>query len=234
MIYLRHQKMQHTQDGQTLIETMVAIFILVTGIVAALGLSIFAFNTSNNVTQQIIATGLAREGIEAVKNIRDTNWLQQTTIDANCYNYVNTSANDAKCYRNWETQWINISPPSGSKPYALSIDPTDPNFWQIKTDAQSKFGLQFNPNFSSPSFKGFYSTDVNNPQLDGTANFYRTVTITEIKTSPFDVDAAFPELLVDSQVWWRGAKCPTSSTYAGALSSCRIDIQTYLTNWKNY
>ena len=56
------------------------------GVSSAVGLAIYAFNSSSSVTKQIIATGLAREGIEAVKNMRDTNWLQQTTIDTNCYN----------------------------------------------------------------------------------------------------------------------------------------------------
>ena len=59
--------------GQTLIETLAAVFILVMGVSASVGLAIYAFNTSGGVVKQIIATGLAREGLEAVRNMRDSN-----------------------------------------------------------------------------------------------------------------------------------------------------------------
>jgi len=83
-----------------MIETMVAVFILVTGVTAALGLAVYAYSASTNIVKQIIATGLAREGLEAVKNMRDTNWLQQTTIDTSCFNYLSLDQT-ANCYKNW-------------------------------------------------------------------------------------------------------------------------------------
>src|SRR6266403_2545802 len=87
-------------EGQTLIETMVAVFILVMGVTAATGLAVYALSTSTNVTKQIIATGLAREGIEAMKNMRDTNWLQGTLVS--CTDVSGTGIS-AKCYPAWDT-----------------------------------------------------------------------------------------------------------------------------------
>ncbi len=227
----------HHQDGQTLIETMVAIFIMVMGITAALSLALFAYSSSSAVTKNIIATGLAREGIEAVKNMRDTNWLQGTINDPvsnppGCHSFTNGSQN-AKCYRTWENQWMDISTGGGSKIFVLSINPTDPKFWQFKGQAGNTSGLQFDPDSSGVGFKGFYSTDVNNPVANGTADYKRSITITESANSPFDQDTG-PLLLVNSQVWWTDKKCALVQTFAAALPGCRLELQTYLTNWKNY
>ena len=55
----------------------------------------------SDITKQIIATGLAREGIEAVKNMRDTNWLKDTLSVNGCYDFATGQANQANCYVNW-------------------------------------------------------------------------------------------------------------------------------------
>src|SRR4051812_47761986 len=96
----KYQSFSTRHKGQTLIETVAGIFILVMGITAAVSLAIYALGASTNITKQIIGTGLAREGVEAVKNMRDTNWLKLTSIDTNCYDYT-TGANSAKCYKDW-------------------------------------------------------------------------------------------------------------------------------------
>lgn len=60
--------------GFTLLETIIAVAILATGIVASLTLiskSIQSVSLSQN---RLIATYLANEGMELVRNIRDNNW----------------------------------------------------------------------------------------------------------------------------------------------------------------
>lgn len=64
-----------TQRGVSLIETLVALFILVLGVTAALSLVGYVSNITAATRYKIIATNLAREGIEAVRNIRDSNWV---------------------------------------------------------------------------------------------------------------------------------------------------------------
>lgn len=110
---------RYFEFGQTIIETMSAIFILIMGVTSALGLAIYANSSSTMITKQIIATGLAREGVEAIKNMRDTNWLKQGAIDKNCYNYASSTPagigpvpatcpgstlTASCCYRNWLTE----------------------------------------------------------------------------------------------------------------------------------
>jgi hypothetical protein len=55
---------------------MTAIFILSVGVGAALSLMNQTLATGSVIEQRLIASYLAQEGIEIVRNIRDTNWLQ--------------------------------------------------------------------------------------------------------------------------------------------------------------
>lgn len=65
----------YNQRGISLIETLVALFILAIGITAALSLVGYVSSITASTKNKIIATNLAREGVEAVRNIRDSNWL---------------------------------------------------------------------------------------------------------------------------------------------------------------
>lgn len=62
--------------GFTLLETIVAIGILTTGILSVVALMSYNLNQANALKNRVIATSLAEEGIEVMRNIRDTNWLQ--------------------------------------------------------------------------------------------------------------------------------------------------------------
>ena len=71
---------KQSSEGFTLIETLISIAVFTIGIMAALGLSVSNYNDSQDNLDRIMATNLARESIELVKNVRDSNWLK---IDAN-------------------------------------------------------------------------------------------------------------------------------------------------------
>lgn len=250
----------HLEIGQTLIETVIAIFILVSGISAVVGLAVFAFSSSQNVSKQLVAVGLAREGIEAVKNIRDLNWLRQITINNNCYN-PKTGNNDAYCYANWQSQAVNINPvglPACSLPtrnglpnasggscqaYRLRFD-LGGLFWDLENAANNRFGLNFNSSTSLPSFLGYYDFP-NSAGVDHTnasSDYARQIVIIEDNgvpqygsgaNNPFNKAVTGVRLLVVSRVWWADKKCPRSNGWPG-LGRCSVEIRTYLTNWKNY
>jgi len=59
----------------TLIETAVAIFVLTVGILTVSSLISYLLSISSIASQKLIASYLAQEGIEIVRNIRDTNLL---------------------------------------------------------------------------------------------------------------------------------------------------------------
>lgn len=57
-----------------MLELIVAIFIIITGLVAAASLMSYSISAVIIGKSQIIATSLAQEGLEVVRNIRDNNW----------------------------------------------------------------------------------------------------------------------------------------------------------------
>lgn len=69
-----------TAAGFTLIEVLIALAVFTIGIVAAFGYAVSNQEIVRNNFDRYLAINLAREGIEIVKNARDSNWLK---IDAN-------------------------------------------------------------------------------------------------------------------------------------------------------
>ncbi len=63
--------------GQGMMEIIVAIAVITTGIAGAVTLTYSNLKGSQSSVMQITAANLAREGLEVVRNIRDENWLRQ-------------------------------------------------------------------------------------------------------------------------------------------------------------
>lgn len=59
----------------TLLETIVAIYVLLLGLVSAIALSSQSLSIALTFKQSLVATNLAQEGIELVRNKRDSNYL---------------------------------------------------------------------------------------------------------------------------------------------------------------
>jgi prepilin-type N-terminal cleavage/methylation domain-containing protein len=69
--------------GFTLIELLAAIAVFFIGILAAFSLSLNNLNTVKENYNRVVAADLAREGIEIVRNIRDSNWLaREANVDS--------------------------------------------------------------------------------------------------------------------------------------------------------
>lgn len=63
-------------NAQSLVETVVAVAIIMIGVVSTLTLAFATVRAGTESEARVIAVNLAREGIEVVKNIRDSNWLE--------------------------------------------------------------------------------------------------------------------------------------------------------------
>jgi prepilin-type N-terminal cleavage/methylation domain-containing protein len=74
-------KNQNTKGGFTLLETMVAIFILTISITGPMVFAQSGLRTAFLARDQITAFFLAQDAIETIKNIRDTNGLDPTGPD---------------------------------------------------------------------------------------------------------------------------------------------------------
>lgn len=67
-------KIRNTK-GFTLVETLLGLMILTIAIVAATSLLIGLIQSNKKIVENLQAHYLAQEGLEAVRNIRDTNWM---------------------------------------------------------------------------------------------------------------------------------------------------------------
>lgn len=74
----------HRRDrrGQSLIEAIVALGIISTAISSALSLAVSSLSAEKDSGAAVTAGNLAREGIEVVRMIRDSNWLAGNAWDA--------------------------------------------------------------------------------------------------------------------------------------------------------
>jgi prepilin-type N-terminal cleavage/methylation domain-containing protein len=63
----------------TLVEVLIALFILTTALVAGLSTVNSGLSLTQVAKSKLIAANLTQEGIEIVRNIRDNNWLEQRT-----------------------------------------------------------------------------------------------------------------------------------------------------------
>lgn len=59
----------------TLVETIIAALIVVTALVGIISLLFYSYSAGGEANQYILAISLAREGIEVIRGIRESNWL---------------------------------------------------------------------------------------------------------------------------------------------------------------
>ena len=211
------------QSGQTLIETIVAIFILTTALTTALGLGIYAFATATTSRNQIIASNLASEGIDVVRMMRDSNWLasdaKQAAWDLTLCNDINK-----QCY-----------------PRAYSKVPPYNNY-DLNAGNQT---LQFTPGtnaWSLGSVGGSYNLYLQadgsyTDNVSGASTFARMINISFNSAAPYTNQNSNQEMIVKSVVAWRGKNCTNFNPNQDLLaltSNCKIVVEEHLTNWKDY
>jgi len=96
--WLKFRKKSDYPLGQGLLEATVAIGIILIGLGGVMALTFQNLAASNDSVQQIVAMNLAREGIEAVRAIRDSNWLADNNGDPGRvwdFNLQSASSNQA-------------------------------------------------------------------------------------------------------------------------------------------
>ncbi len=69
------------RNGQGLLEIIVAIGVLTTGAFSAMTLMTTSLNSVKEIEARLLGGALGREGIEAVRQIRDSNWLKAERFD---------------------------------------------------------------------------------------------------------------------------------------------------------
>lgn len=81
--------MQKNTRATSIIEAMIVLMIVVSGITGVYTLMSSSQNLVTATENRIEAIQIARDGIEALTNIRDTNWLMFGADRDNCWNVLN-------------------------------------------------------------------------------------------------------------------------------------------------
>lgn len=101
MNYIKHNFRPMNKKGNSIIEVIVVIVIITTWLVWAYNIlnswSKLALTTEN----RIKATNIAREWMEAVQNIRDTNWIKYSSDITDCWNVLDYNSS---CI--WNTTFV--------------------------------------------------------------------------------------------------------------------------------
>ena len=85
-------KFWNDNRGQTFVEAMLAMTIIITSVSSAMVLVQASINSSRLGGAQIVAANLAREGIEVVRSLRDSNWLQGNSFSVGMTNATAVTA----------------------------------------------------------------------------------------------------------------------------------------------
>lgn len=207
------------QSGQTLIETLLATFILTTSLVAGLSLAIYALTASAVSKNQVIATNLAREGIEAIRMMRDSNWLAGD-VAGGAYGLQSCAGaplNGSFCYPN-----VFIGP-------TYNFNNLNNGSFGVSFDSSNRTWVFVGDFYLFSQSDGSYSRNSNGPW-----NFSRKITFTYLTSGDYSV--TYPALSVKSIVGWVGKNCTEMNPLNGDPegTNCKVIVEEHLTNWKNY
>ncbi len=88
-----HSNTKKSGGGFTLLEVLVALFVIIVGLMGGMSAILKTLTLLSFSASRLTAAYLAQEGIEIVRNVRDTNWLEARTVAndwdeglANCSN----------------------------------------------------------------------------------------------------------------------------------------------------
>ena len=210
------------QSGQTLIETIIAIFVLVTALTSSLAMGVYVFSSSTLSQNEIVASNLAREGVEVVRMMRDSNWLAADVSADTSFNIsICSDIANLLCYpKAYSGPTYNL--PAGNQ---RAIFNTTTGAWTL--DSTAAFDL-----YLDPATKTFTSTS------NATAPVYaRMINISFNTNAPYTNLNSNQEMIVKSVVAWRGKNCPAFATSADLLalsSGFKAVVEEHLTNWKDY
>lgn len=201
--------MKFSKSGTTIIESIVVMMIVVIWVIWMYNIFINSQNIAVSTWNRVQAISMAREWIEAVMNIRDTNWLLFAANTGNCWNTLNY---DGNCIigASWATMIQ-----SGS--YII-----------YKNDINSRWFLssQATGNFSDINYRNRFRVNMGTDGLytqSWWVNFNPLFT-REIKISYDDTILPLQKMKVESIVRWTD-NARNSGNY-------EVILDTVLTNWK--
>ena len=215
------------KKGETLVEVMISTFLIS---VAFISISIISQNnkeTNLRIQQKITALSLADEALEAVRQIRDTNWIRYNGLRRECWNFSvdnNSAANDdtpdGMKDSNDNTCTGSSSPKLTAGPYLLEIEPTTFEWFLTKKDAAVETSTTQK---RLPNASRLY--------IDPTTNVYRPIlSTTGLSETSFyrEIFLSYPsptEMEIEAVVEWSNSR-----GWGAEVAASEVRIKTILTD----
>lgn len=187
------------QRGDTILEVVIATAILSTVMVATFTILQRAVDTNLNVKNRVIALNITREGVEAVRNIRDTNWLKYSGDRRKKWLCFDQEGDKNACDGNpIATKFINGKDESDPTYYTVDFNETDDRFYLKQATLQAEIDfLNGEQTEDSRSDTRLYLTPgipqrfTHNSSMNTQTPFYRQVYL-DIE-NPYDPSAPPPD-----------------------------------------
>ena len=209
--------MKNNNRATSLVEVLVSMVILVLWITWTYNIYFRTMHLSESSKNRLTAIEMAREWIEAVTNIRDTNWLNYWADYKNCWNVLNYNILCVNDLSSWKDDydilaWSYILDRNDDKKWIL----TTKNTWNYTdTNYRTRFEVKLDTNW-------FYTqsgwTNINWPL------FTREIVISYEDTNWWLINSNDEKMKIRSLVQWID-----SST----INVQRVEFETILSNWKN-
>lgn len=192
----------NNKKGETLIEVIAALTSLVLAGIAAMTLIISVMTSTAISKEYLIAQNLAREAIEGVTNIRDTNWLLFPSDKAKC--------------------WLDLDGTSCKKDGTEIVKTTD---YYILKKTDNKFLLENKGvlNASDPSYQlwvvtgNIYSHDqAGKIDPQPTPTFYRQITFSKVDSADVNLEERVQVKVVVS---WTNKSTPTKYELSSVITN---------------
>lgn len=74
------------KTGFTMIESLIAVGVILFGLLSLVSLGASSLISGRITSEQFVAANLAREGMEAIRQVRDSNWLEYDTDSTTVWN----------------------------------------------------------------------------------------------------------------------------------------------------
>ena len=126
--------------GETIIEVMVAVVILALVMTATFSLLQQAVTTNEDVRNRIIGLNIAREGIEGVRNIRDTNWLKYSGDRRGKWLCLDSIEKSDACGASVTADTLFDDDPNPH--YKLEFNTTNQRYYLISSNINQKLDLE--------------------------------------------------------------------------------------------
>jgi len=215
-IWTIHSYMKKNLRATSIIEAIIVMLLVVTGIVWLYNIFIESQELSETTENRIIAIQIAREGIEAMTNIRDTNWFLFRSDSWNCWNTLNYNNNCIAANNTTYDILVNRSFTMyqwGDNKWRLNL------VWNNETRNFTNSGYR-NDYRVRQDANGFYTQ---NGGTDFAPLFTREIRIGYVNTNGWSVNSQDEKMIVESIVrwsdWWN-------------TPPREVRLETMLSNWK--